>query len=212
MVEIYATRIDEPISSGTYNQLLSCVPGDKQDRVKRFHFIEDAKRTLYGELIVRYIACNKFKVSNSKLIIRQNEFGKPFLCDYPNYHFNVSHSGVWVVCATSKTTVGIDVEFIKPIDFSIAERFFSEIEYQNLVKLKNELQVEYFYDLWTLKESYIKYKGKGLSIALNSFNIDINNQTVNIAPVSTPPVYLSRIIFDKKYKLSVCSEEENHCT
>jgi len=208
MVDIYVIRIDEPIEDEAYNQLLLCVSKSKRERIKRFHFIEDAKRTLYGELIVRYLACNILKVPNNKIIINQNEFGKPFLYGYPNFYFNISHSGAWVVCAISKKAVGVDVEVIKPIDLSIAERFFSEIEKQNLLKLEDKSQVEFFYDLWTLKESYIKCRGKGLSIALNSFSIVINNQTVQIMPVSMPLVYLSRIILDNEYKLSVCSEDK----
>lgn len=210
MVEIYTIKIDELIKKETYNQLLSCVSEEKRERIKRFHFIEDAKRTLYGELLVRYLACSKLDATNKGLKIYQNEFGKPFLYGYPNFHFNISHSGVWVVCAISEKIVGVDVELMKPIDFDIAERFFSDIEYQNLSNQRKEIQLEYFYDLWTLKESYIKCMGKGLSIALNSFHlvIDDQTQTVNVIPNQTPPVFLSRTTIDNRYKLSICSEDE----
>ena len=37
--------------------------------------------------------------------------------------------------------------------------------------MNSDEKINYFYDLWTLKESYIKTIGKGLYTPLNSFSI-----------------------------------------
>ncbi|WFR63863.1 4'-phosphopantetheinyl transferase superfamily protein [Paenibacillus amylolyticus] len=65
----------------------------------------------------------------------------------------------------------MDVEKIAPIDMQIAERFFSPMESQFLAAEPDNRQLETFYRLWTLKESYIKAVGMGLSIPLDSFAI-----------------------------------------
>ena len=76
--------------------------------------------------------------------------------------------------------MGIDVEMIKPIDFKIAERFFSRDEYISLINQPEEIKLMYFYMIWTLKESYIKTEGKGLSIPLNSFIIRIEDNDISV--------------------------------
>jgi 4'-phosphopantetheinyl transferase len=43
-----------------------------------------------------------------------------------------------------------------------------------------EMKLKYFYMLWTLKESYIKMEGKGLSIPLNSFTIRIEDNDISV--------------------------------
>ncbi len=69
--------------------------------------------------------------------------------------------------------VGVDIEKIRPIDFAIAERFFTASEYRLLMDTAEQERLQLFYTLWTLKESYIKFVGKGLSIPLDSFAIEL---------------------------------------
>lgn len=54
--------------------------------------------------------------------------------------------------------------------------FFSDEEVEDLNTRSLVGKIDYFYDLWTLKESYIKAIGKGLSIPLNSFTIKKNKE------------------------------------
>lgn len=122
------------------------------------------------------------------------------------FKFNISHSGAWVVCAIADTEVGIDVEEIKPIDFSVSQCFFSKREHQQLMMQREELRLAYFYNLWTMKESYIKCKGKGLSIPLNSFTVCVERQCV-IASTDYPSIPVLMIDLEDQYKLSVCSME-----
>ena len=171
--------------------------------------MDDSKRTLYGDLLVRYLACNKLKIHNNELVFCYNEFGKPFLKNYSDFHFNISHSGVWVVCEISKKKVGIDIEQMKWIDLDIAKRFLSESEYKMLMSQPEYARTEYFYNLWTLKESYIKCVGKGLPIPLNHFSISFDDHLISIVPTTSPAMYFSQIFLDNEYKLSVCSEVNN---
>lgn len=76
--------------------------------------------------------------------------------------------------------VGIDVEQIKPIDIKISERFFSKQEFNKLLGKSYTEREPYFYELWTLQESYIKAVEKGLSIPLDSFTIRINGGNITV--------------------------------
>lgn len=185
---------------------MSYLHTDKQERLRKFHRREDMWRGLTADLLVRTVICNDLGIKNSDLDFATNEYGKPFLRSFYNYKFNLSHSGNWVVCATNRHPVGIDIEYIQPIDFNIAKRFFSMEEYSALLNLKSSSQLSYFYDLWTLKESYIKAVGKGLYIPLDSFTCQVKvNGDITIKSCEvTQSIYFRQYHIDNGYKLSVC--------
>lgn len=204
VVNIFAITINEHINECIYNKLMSLISHEKNERIKRYRFLDDIKRTLYGDILIRYLICKANKMKNDEIIINRNKFGKPFIKDLTDFHFNISHSGEWVVCATNNKEVGIDVERIKNIDLNIAKRHFSEFEYKSLMKQRNK--IDYFYELWTLKESYIKYIGTGLQLPLNSFSIKIKNDLAILEPYSKN-IYFKRYQLKGKYKLSVCTKK-----
>jgi 4'-phosphopantetheinyl transferase len=88
----------------------------------------------------------------------------------PAIRFNVSHTRGLVACAvTLEVDVGIDVENIHgaPPPVGVAERFFAPAEVAVLRGLRGSEQAAKFYEYWTLKESYIKALGVGLSMPLD---------------------------------------------
>ncbi|MGP1587942.1 MAG: 4'-phosphopantetheinyl transferase family protein [Treponemataceae bacterium] len=102
-----------------------------------------------------------------------SEHGKPQSKNYP-LHFNLSHSGNFVLCAISENPVGCDVEKIKKSNIKFAERFFHPQEVNHLKsfsKGKSSLLNTEFYKIWVLKESLLKAKGTGLTVALKSFSV-----------------------------------------
>jgi 4'-phosphopantetheinyl transferase len=88
----------------------------------------------------------------------------------PRLHFNISHSGRHVVCALSGSQVGIDVELIKPIQLSVADRFFSADERAKIYSAPAQDRLGLFYGIWTRKESFVKMTGKGLAYPLEAFS------------------------------------------
>ena len=147
-----------------------------QQKIRKFRRYEDRLRSLCGEMLLQLFFEQHWHLSQEDMLREVNSYGKPGLTKHPHYQYNVSHSGDWVAAAFDTLPVGIDVEKIDSIDLGIAERFFapSEVDMLRTKKQPNE-QMKLFYQLWTLKESYIKAMGKGLSIPLNSFAIDISN-------------------------------------
>lgn len=107
--------------------------------------------------------------------------GKPSVSDEclptaNDIEFNLSHANGLIACAITKSQpLGIDVEYTERNSdtYKLAPRYFSESENRDLqTKPYNEQPLE-FYKYWTLKESYIKACGGGLSIPLNHFSFDI---------------------------------------
>ncbi|MBA1393052.1 4'-phosphopantetheinyl transferase superfamily protein, partial [Lactobacillus sp. XV13L] len=93
--------------------------------------------------------------------LNRTKKGKPFLKNYPEYCFNISHSGKYVGCVFNTSAVGLDIQ--KKTNYSmnnIASNLFSSKEYIFL-QSKNDFQNQ-FIRLWTRKESICKAYGTGL--------------------------------------------------
>ncbi len=213
-MEIYALNINKFNNIIQYNHLLSFVDPYKQSIIRKYRKKEDAYRNLFVELTIRHVLISKFNFKNSDIVFLTNKYGKPFLSKKSNLHFNLSHSGVWIICVINNSPVGIDIEEIKLIDFhNISKHFYSNEEHFDLLsKTDDSIRLHYFYDLWTLKESYVKYIGEGLNYSLNKFTIKFLNN--NIIKIKIKNNYIDSVFFkqypiDKKYKMAVCAPCNN---
>lgn len=210
MVDVYAIKINKNLSTSDFNRLMSFLPKEKRDKIRKFLKYEDSLRSLLGDILVRNILSSKLKISNEKLVFSKNEYGKPYLKNSDEIYFNISHSGEWVVCAFDDSDIGIDIEKIYPIDYDgIAKSFFSPKECKDLyAKLESE-RLSYFYDLWTLKESYIKSDGRGLSAPLDSFSIRIVNNSIIVETKELlKDCFFGQYDIDSNYKMAICTSKK----
>ena len=208
MADIYIIDIDEAIGTECYERLYHCVSEERKDKINKYRFRADAKRSLYADILVRYLACSKLHIRNEEVHFEESKYGKPFLRNAVNQFFNVSHSGKWVVCGWSNHEIGIDIQKIEDISIDVAKEFFCTTEYLSIIHCKSTAeQKNQFYNLWTLKESYIKYKGKGLAIPLDSFQLSIiNNEIFLQSDDAIKPVFY-KIDVDEEHKLAVCTRD-----
>lgn len=125
-----------------------------------------AYQLLYGQ-IAKQCHLGIDEISGFEIV--RSQYGKPSFKDQTlPLSFNISHTKGF--CASilavggAKPEVGIDVETVRPYRERVAQRIFSneEYEYVNHSASKDEA----FTKLWTLKEAYIKAIGKGLSFPL----------------------------------------------
>ncbi len=102
-------------------------------------------------------------------VCRDTEHGKPYVKEFPDVHFSVSHDGgVWA-CAVSGCEVGLDLQKTCDRDTTrIAERFFHPTE---IAWLAEQDSPEEFFRIWAKKESYVKYTGTGLAEGLRHFSV-----------------------------------------
>lgn len=101
--------------------------------------------------------------------------GKPYLKEYPDVYFSLSHSGKLAVLAVSDSEVGIDVQEHRGYNEKISKRFFHEEEKKILEAVSDPVEKEIlFYKIWTCKEAYIKYTGKGMRQDLRNFCCNMN--------------------------------------
>lgn len=95
--------------------------------------------------------------------------GKPYLRDHQEIGFSLSHSGDYVLCAVGRGAVGADIQKREPLKTDISARFYTDAERRYMSCCSDALMA--FYHVWVLKESYVKYTGKGLAEGLESFSV-----------------------------------------
>ena len=148
------------------------------DRYQRYYFDRHRNRLLLSRMLIRSVLSRYSDVAPTSWRFHENPHGKPTIDpaqqNYPLY-FNISHSGDRIVLATGRHEfLGVDIECNDKSRriLQIANRYFSKDELEALQVLPATQQLTRFYDLWTLKEAYIKARGLGLSIPLRRCSFD----------------------------------------
>ena len=161
--EIFAVALKDNIEDDTFNYLFRFVEKDKQARVNRLKFKKDKDLIVVGDILAKTAIRKVLGVAVADMRFGVREFGKPYLANHENAHFNISHSGDIVVCAVYDKPVGVDIQKMNDVNFdSIANRVFTKNEQERYLSAPQEKQREQFYKIWTAKESYIKFLGTGI--------------------------------------------------
>jgi 4'-phosphopantetheinyl transferase len=103
------------------------------------------------------------------------EYGKPYLVDYPQLSFNISHSANSLTIAVAyECDLGIDIEQCKArANLSgLVDKCFAEEEQNYWQQLSEMEQTQAFYQFWTSKEAFVKATGRGFALGLNRCIID----------------------------------------
>ena len=134
--------------------------------------------------------------------------GKPFFPAYPDFHYNISHSGDYVVCAYSAQPIGIDIQQIPDKArraSSIAGHFFSDREVAALQDLPDFEMRQLFTRFWTSRESYIKLTGRGLAEPFKSFYPDLSAGRIYSDNERSREIYITECKAPEGYCMSTCS-------
>jgi len=178
MIQVFVLQLEEDeYSSEFQDMLLQFLPEAGKLRVRDRLNATSKLQTVSGELLARYSVGQYLGKPDTEINLVFGEKGKPHIGNLKNVHYNISHSGHYVVCAVAPNEIGIDVERVRKVNLRIAERFFSAPEIQDLMAREEDDRMHYFITLWTIKESYLKAIGRGLTQHLNSFTICKNGNS-----------------------------------
>lgn len=168
MIELAYCNVENLDLKKAYN----LVSKNRQEKIDFYRFDKDKKLSCGAYLILKKLLAGK---NITDPIFKTEKYGKAYISNHENIHFNLSHSGKIVLCAISDMEVGVDVEYIdREIDLNIAKHYFYNREYENIMNAKN--RPEEFFKYWVLKESYMKYTGLGMNLNLDSFEIIIEDK------------------------------------
>ncbi len=154
-----------------FEAMLAALPWEeRKQKALRYRFARDRILCVCGGLLTKY-ALNSCGADD--LVISRTDLGKPYLKNKSELFFNLSHSGNIVMCAVSENEVGADTEEIGRYDENILKKF-TPAERQRIIESSDRDRE--FFRMWTMKESYMKYRGMGLSLPLNSFSVAENEE------------------------------------
>lgn len=176
-VHVWRARLDsDSISLEHFSADLSL---EERSRATRFVLARDRSRFTVTRGILRRLLGGYLRQPPARVAIDIGPHGKPALSVGPDttpLGFNLSHSqGLALFAFALRREVGIDVEQIRPevANEGVEDRYFSVQEQMELSALSPGLRPEGFFSCWTRKEAYVKARGQGFQIPLNSFDVSL---------------------------------------
>jgi len=146
---------------------------DERARWQALRFDRDRREYLATRTLVRTALSQYRPIAPQAWRFQSNMYGKPTAEPDCGLRFNLSNTHGLVICLIAQEAeVGADVE---PYDrasniVELAPDVFSPLEIAQLEALHGQEKLDRALSLWTLKEAYIKARGVGLSLPLNSFS------------------------------------------
>lgn len=211
---------------GSREEMYQCLPKERKEAVDRAKNETVAWKRLCAGAFLQCVLGEEMGIPMERFVYTYNEWGKPELdketmleafsytgeekCVIQDMHFNLSHSGDYVVLAIGSSPVGIDVEHKTKGYDTLPKRCFCEEEYEDILQAGDErAQKMRFLEYWTMKEAYIKCVGEGMRIPLNSFLVKGEKDDIAIMKKMSgderlEPVCGGTLWLDSDYCVSVC--------
>ncbi|MGH8488449.1 MAG: 4'-phosphopantetheinyl transferase family protein [Gammaproteobacteria bacterium] len=152
---------------------------EERKRLRTIWFERDRHQFVVGRAALRNILSRYLDVDAKHIALEYERHGKPVLsalCNPIGVHFSVSHSVDWVVCAVARgRAVGVDIEYQRSgVNYvEIAERVFSAAERRSFQRVPARAREEVFFNVWTLKEAYVKAIGQGLFYPFSEIDVTL---------------------------------------
>jgi len=164
-------------ASDELSEAWRCLSPEEQERAGRLRTDRLRRRYWNAHVQLRYILASCLGCSPADIQYEIGAHGKPYLAPGTGLQFNLSHSAdVGLVAVCHGQEVGVDIEaWREDVDRGmLARRFFAAQEAATIAALPPEDQLRAFFSVWTRKEAYIKCRGGGLSIPLDSFEVSVD--------------------------------------
>ena len=184
--------------------------------------------TIYANLLLRYaLKSVGFENLTEKIFVTEN--GRPKIAGDKLY-FDISHSGDYAVVCVSDKNIAVDIEKISKSKLkdgkreSLIDRVLTKREKEQIINKSRKKQMQSFFEIWTKKESYMKFCGEGLKKGFLNIQTEKNKcedlvcgEIFDIYTFCLKDIKKKRNCFVKKmleslsnkdYAISVCMENE----
>lgn len=214
VIKTYIINTRQYEDEAAFNAAIEFISPYRRQKIALLKNMKDKRRSLAAAIALN-TALKEYGLEERTMEYDVGKQGKPYFRYNPDIHFSLSHSGDYAICSIGAHETGNDIELIKSGRERVARRFFTAEEldwiYESQAPRERD---ERIFRIWTMKESFLKVTGLGMSLPLKDFAImlsdddganirqNLNDKTYCIKEYTIPetlPEY-------DAYKISVCSE------
>ncbi len=191
---------------------------DKDNSVLRLYvYLKPSQTTeeLIRKSVESFVSQTGTAFDTNSVNILKTAKGKPYLVGTDSIYLSVTHSGDFCIIAVSFFETGIDLQFHERLKteteqqaaeryLKLSKRYFHNDEYEYV---KTDPLV-CFFDVWTAKESYVKYKGNGIDDSFGTYSVLPENNQARTLSWKKSDAYFRIVPFVEGYTLCTCSSEQ----
>lgn len=146
-------------------------------RAEQYLVPSDKRRYVISRAILKRLLSRFLQIPDKEIELNCGKNGKPFLSENTALQFNSSHSGeAFVIGFARNKEIGIDVENLnRSLNISALQTYlFSAAELECFHNIPHSCRQETFINCWTTKEAILKATGDGLTLAMNTLDLDVS--------------------------------------
>lgn len=210
MIYTYYIDVTQFDNETLFQDKLKLLSPYRQQKIALLKHAKDRNRSLGAGIALDH-ALETYGLKEKSVEYEFGEWGKPSLKYQPNIYFSLSHSGDYAICSIGDKAIGNDIELIKHGRLKVADRFFAREELDWMYAVQDEEEItRRMFRIWTMKESFLKATGKGISLPLGDFAVIVDEDK---AKIRVKHSYNAKFYHMKEYadidgyRVAVCCEE-----
>ncbi len=184
-MKIYLVKNIDAFDENFVDKCIAFFPKWRKEKMLRYKHLKGQIQCGLGYILLIH-ALREEGIFKEMPEFSYNEHDKPFLKNYPGWHFNISHCKTAACCVLSHRDIGIDIEEVKEYKENLAAYICNNNELKSLHDSNNKS--DDFYKLWTRKEAVFKMLGSGIT---NNIKDILNTPNINIESHKIDNLWLS---------------------
>lgn len=216
-IDVWCTFLADIDAAGLWRNYTALLDEGERRRARALRRPADRRRHVAARALVRTVLSRYRSSAPQDWRFSADAHGRPELSpehQWPELQFNIAHTAAVVVLAvTAGAAVGVDVETSRRRADTVAlERYFAPTERAALEALPAAARRRRFFELWTLKEAYLKARGLGLRLPLAGFAFEycapagVQIQFTDACPDTPQRWALAQLCLRGRYLLALCAE------
>lgn len=210
MICTYYTDIRCLDNEALFREKVKILSPYRQQKIAILRHGKDRNRSLGAGLLLDH-ALAVYGLQERGVEYEIGKWGKPGLKYHPEICFSLSHSGDYAICTIGDRPVGNDIEYVKEGRLKVADRFFAKEELDWLYDADTPAgRTQRMFRLWTMKESFLKVTGRGMSLSLKDFVIHMDEASGRVRvrhSVDAKYYYMREYREIEGYCTAVCAQE-----